>query len=101
MRKPGLTQWIFIGMAAGLALGYLAPDLAVNLRPFGTVFLRLIKSIIAPLIFSTLVVGIAGHGNLRQVGRMGWKSIVYFEIVTTLALVIGLAAVNLVKPGVG
>src|SRR5262245_21815595 len=88
-------------MGAGLVLGYLAPYFAVNLRPLGTIFLRLIKSIIAPLIFSTLVVGIAGHGNLRQVGRMDWKSIVYFEIVTTLALVIGLAAVNIIRPGVG
>src|SRR2546422_11768224 len=99
--RPTLTQWIFIGMAAGLTVGYLAPDLAISLRPLGTVFLRLIKSIIAPLIFSTLVVGIAGHGNLKQVGRMGWKSILYFEIVTTLALVIGLIAVNVIKPGVG
>jgi proton glutamate symport protein len=99
--KPSLTQWIFVGMAIGLLVGGLAPDIAVTLRPLSVIFLRLIKSIIAPLIFATLVVGIAGHGNLRQVGRMGIKAIVYFEIVTTLALVIGLAAVNLVKPGVG
>ena len=101
LRKPTLTQWIFIGMAIGLTVGWLAPDVATNLRPLSTIFLRLIKSIIAPLIFATLVVGIAGHGNLKQVGRMGLKSIVYFEIVTTLALVIGLVAVNLIKPGVG
>jgi proton glutamate symport protein len=99
--KPTLTQWIFIGMGLGLCLGWLLPEAAVNLKPLSTIFLRLIKSIIAPLIFATLVVGIAGHGNLRQVGRMGIKSIVYFEIVTTLALVIGLAAVNLVRPGDG
>jgi proton glutamate symport protein len=99
--KPTLTQWIFIGMGIGLFLGWLLPEAAVNLKPLSTIFLRLIKSIIAPLIFATLVVGIAGHGNLRQVGRMGIKSIVYFEIVTTLALVIGLAAVNLVRPGDG
>lgn len=88
-------------MAIGLLAGWLTPNLAVELRPLSTIFLRLIKSIIAPLIFATLVVGIAGHGNLKQVGRMGIKSLIYFEIVTTLALVIGLVAVNIVKPGVG
>jgi proton glutamate symport protein len=99
--KPTLTQWIFIGMGIGLCTGYFFPDAAITLRPLSVIFLRLIKSVIAPLIFATLVVGIAGHGNLRQVGRMGIKSIVYFEIVTTLALVIGLVAVNMIKPGVG
>jgi Na+/H+-dicarboxylate symporter len=99
--KLSLTQWIFVGMAIGLVVGWLEPDVATSLRPLSTIFLRLIKSIIAPLIFATLVVGIAGHGNLKQVGRMGWKSLVYFEIVTTLALVIGLTAVNIIKPGVG
>src|SRR5437899_6235576 len=101
LRKPTLTQWIFIGMAAGLLIGHFAPDAAVTLRPLSTIFLRLIKSIIAPLIFATLVVGIAGHGNLKQVGRMGIKALVYFEIVTTLALVVGLVVVNLIKPGAG
>ena len=99
--KLSLTQWIFVGMAAGLLIGWLTPEFAVNLRPFSTVFLRLIKSIVAPLIFSTLVVGIAGHGDLKQVGRMGVKAIVYFEVVTTIALVIGLVVVNVIKPGVG
>src|SRR5438046_476760 len=99
--RPTLTQWIFIGMAGGLLVGWLAPDIGVTLRPLSAIFLRLIKSIIAPLIFSTLVVGIAGHGNLKQVGRMGLKSIVYFEVVTTLALIIGLVAVNFIQPGVG
>ena len=99
--KLSLTQWIFVGMAAGLLIGWLAPDFAVELRPFSTVFLRLIKSIVAPLIFATLVVGIAGHGDLKQVGRMGVKAIVYFEVVTTLALIIGLVIVNVIKPGVG
>ena len=99
--KLSLTQWIFVGMASGLLIGWLAPEFAVNLRPFSTVFLRLIKSIVAPLIFATLVVGIAGHGDLKQVGRMGVKAIVYFEVVTTLALIIGLVVVNVVKPGVG
>ena len=99
--KLSLTQWIFVGMGVGLLVGWLAPDFAVNLRPFSTVFLRLIKSIVAPLIFATLVVGIAGHGDLKQVGRMGVKAIVYFEVVTTIALIIGLVVVNVIKPGVG
>ena len=99
--KPTLTQWIFIGMGIGLLTGWLAPQAAISLRPLSIIFLRLIRAIIAPLIFSTLVVGIAGHGNLKQVGRMGIKSIVYFEIITTLALIIGLVAVNVVKPGIG
>ena len=103
MNNPShsLTRYIFLGMAVGLAVGYFFPDVAVELRPLSTIFIRLIKSLIAPLIFSTLVVGIAGHGDLRQVGRMGIKSLVYFEIITTLALVVGLVAVNVVRPGVG
>jgi len=99
--RPSLTQLIFLGMAAGLLVGWLTPEVAVTLRPLSTIFIRLIKSLIAPLIFTTLVVGIAGHGNLKQVGRMGVKALVYFEVMTTLALVVGLVAVNLVKPGVG
>jgi proton glutamate symport protein len=101
MPRFTLTQLIFVGMAIGLLLGWLVPDLAVNLRPLSTIFLRLIKSIIAPLIFATLVVGVAGHGNLRQVGRMGVKALVYFEVITTLALFIGLVIVNVIRPGVG
>ena len=88
-------------MGIGLVLGWLAPDFAVELRPLSMIFLRLIKSIIAPLIFATLVVGIAGHGNLRQVGRMGIKALVYFEVVTTIALILGLVVVNIVRPGAG
>jgi proton glutamate symport protein len=88
-------------MAIGLFLGWAFPDIAVELRPLSTIFIRLIKTLIAPLIFATLVVGIAGHGDLKQVGRMGIKSLVYFEVITTLALLIGLVAVNIVKPGVG
>lgn len=99
--KPTLTQWIFIGMGIGLVLGWLFPDAGSLMQPLSIIFLRLIKSIIAPLIFATLVVGIAGHGNLKQVGRMGLKSIVYFEIVTTIALLIGLGAVHLIRPGIG
>jgi len=92
---------IFIGMAVGLTIGWAFPSVGIELRPLSTIFIRLIKSLIAPLIFATLVVGIAGHGDLRQVGRMGIKALLYFEVITTLALVVGLVAVNLVRPGVG
>jgi proton glutamate symport protein len=88
-------------MAAGIALGISAPAVAIQLSPISNIFLRLIRSIIAPLIFGTLVYGIAGSGDLKRMGRIGLKAIVYFEAVTTLALFLGLAAVNLVRPGVG
>lgn len=101
LRNPSLTQWIFIGMGIGLFVGWIWPEAAVELRPLSTIFLRLIKSIIAPLIFATLVVGIAGHGNLKQVGRLGVKSLIYFEVVTTIALVLGLVVVNIIRPGDG
>ncbi|MDQ6675723.1 MAG: cation:dicarboxylase symporter family transporter [Acidobacteriota bacterium] len=102
-RKPalGLTAWIFIGMAAGLALGIFAPQVAVQLAPISNIFLRLIKSIIAPLIFGALVYGIAGAGDIKQMGRIGLKAIIYFEVLTTAALFVGLAAVNLTRPGAG
>ena len=91
-----------ISMVVWVLIGTFAPQFAVSLKPLSTVFLRMIKSIIVPLIFSTLVVGIAGHGDdMKRVGRLALKSIIYFEIVTTLALVIGLVAVNLVRPGEG
>src|SRR3989441_6587876 len=102
LRRRTLTQWILIGMALGTLLGWAAPDIAIELRPISTTFLRMIKSIIVPIIFGTLVVGIAGHGDdMKRVGRLALKSLIYFEIVTTLALVVGLLAVNLVRPGVG
>ncbi len=102
LRRRTLTQWILFGMVAGGVLGWAAPDVGVRLQPASTLFLRMIKSIIVPLIFSTLVGGIAGHGDdLRKVGRLALRAVIYFEIVTTLALVIGLAAVNLARPGVG
>lgn len=100
-RRRSLTPWIFVAMVAGAELGFDAPAMAVSLRVFSDIFLRLIKMIVAPLILATLVTGIAGHGDLKSVGRMGIKSLVYFEVVTTLALVIGLAAINLSKAGVG
>ncbi len=101
MKRISLTAWIFIGMAAGIALGVLAPGVAVALAPVSNIFLRLIRSIIAPLIFGTLVYGVAGAGDIRQMGRIGLKAIVYFELITTLALFIGLGAVNLTQPGRG
>src|SRR5688572_9755897 len=104
-RGPTLTQQIFIGLALGIVAGWLVseynPAAAIYFRPFSQLFLRLIKMIIAPLIFATLVAGIAGAGHVKVVGRMGVRAIIYFEIVTTLALVIGLVAVNVMRPGVG
>jgi len=97
-----LTLWIAAGMVAGFLVGWLAPHAGESLQPLATVFLRLIKSLIVPLIFSTLVVGIAGHGDdLKAVGRLFLKAMIYFEIVTTLALAVGLAVVNLIRPGAG
>ncbi len=101
MKRISMTTWIFVGMATGIALGYFQPDIAKQLSPVSNIFLRLIKSIIAPLLFGTLVYGIAGAGSVKTMGRIGGKAILYFEIVTTLALIIGLAAVNIVQPGVG
>jgi len=101
VKRLSLTAWIFIGMAAGIALGVAAPAVAIRLSPVSNIFLRLIRSIIAPLIFGTLVYGIAGSGDLKRMGRIGLKALVYFEAVTTLALFLGLAAVNLVRPGEG
>jgi Na+/H+-dicarboxylate symporter len=101
VKRLSLTAWIFIGMAAGIVVGLTAPGLASQLSPVSNIFLRLIRSIIAPLIFGTLVYGIAGSGDIKQMGRIGLKAIVYFEVVTTVALFLGLAAVNLVKPGAG
>jgi proton glutamate symport protein len=101
MRKRSLTTWILFSMLAGAEFGHDFQALAIHLNIISKIFLNLIKTIIAPLLFGTLVVGIAGHSNIRQVGRMGWKSILYFEIISTLALFIGLAAINLSKAGVG
>lgn len=99
--KRSLTTWILVAMAIGIEIGVDFRDFSQNLQFLSKIFLRLIKTIVAPLLFATLVVGIAGHSNLKQVGRMGWKSILYFEIVTTLALLIGLLFINIMKAGVG
>ena len=101
LRRKTLTTWILVSMVIGAEIGNDFPAFAVNLQVLSQIFLRLIKTIIAPLLFATLVVGIAGHSDLKQVGRMGLKSIIYFEIVTTVALFIGLAAINISRAGVG
>jgi proton glutamate symport protein len=100
-RLPGLTTQIFIGLALGIVIGHVWPDTGVAIRPLADLFLRLIKMILAPLIFSTLVIGIAGTGDLKAVGRIGLKAIVWFELATTIALVIGLVMVNVIRPGAG
>jgi len=100
-QKKSLTTWILVAMVAGAEFGYDIPEVAKKLQVFSDIFLRMIRTIIAPLLFSTLVVGIAGHANIKQIGRMGWKSLLYFEIVSTLALFIGLLAINIGKAGVG
>src|SRR2546423_3283350 len=99
--RPSLTTQIFIGLILGGLLGYLRPDWGNAVYFLRDICLTLIKSIIAPLVFSTTVVGIAGAGALKKVGRMGAKALIYFEIVTTIALFIGLAVVNLTRPGIG
>src|SRR2546426_1026769 len=110
-RMPGLTTQIFIGLLLGILAGYVWPSSEVNgvhvagyaeqIKPLADAFLRMIKMIIAPLLFATLVVGIAGTGDLKAMGRIGLKAIVYFEIATTIALFLGLALVNIFQPGVG
>ncbi|MCX6319390.1 MAG: dicarboxylate/amino acid:cation symporter [Bacteroidetes bacterium] len=101
--KKSLTTWILVAMAIGVEIGVDFPKNqgSQELKFLSTIFLRLVKTIVAPLLFATLVVGIASHSNLKQVGRMGWKSLLYFEVVTTIALVIGLAAINITGAGKG
>lgn len=100
-RRKSLTYWIFVSMLVGAEIGFDQPHLGEHLRILSDIFLRLIKVIIAPLILGTLITGIAGHGNLRSVGRIGWKSLLYFEAVTTVALFIGVAAIDISRAGVG
>jgi proton glutamate symport protein len=99
--KRSLTTWILVAMAVGVEIGLDFPAFSQNLQFLSKIFLRLVKTIVAPLLFATLVVGIASHANLKQVGRMGWKSLLYFEVVTTIALLIGLLFINITKAGVG
>jgi proton glutamate symport protein len=95
------TQLIFIGMFSGVVIGFAFPEVGIKLEAVGTIFIRLVKSIIIPIIFATLVVGIAKHSDLKAVGRMGIKSLIYFEVITTAALFLGLTAANITKPGPG
>ncbi len=101
MKNHALSIWILIALVAGIVVGAVAPDFAVKMHPLATIFLRMVKMIIAPLLFATLVVGIAGHGDVKKVGRVGLKTILYFEIVTTIALFIGLGVANFTNPGLG
>ncbi|MCX6287762.1 MAG: cation:dicarboxylase symporter family transporter [Bacteroidetes bacterium] len=100
-KKKSLTTWIFFSMLAGIEFGYDLPMVAKEMNIVSQIFIHLVKTIIAPLLFGTLVTGIAGHADLKQVGRMGWKSIFYFEIVSTIALFIGLLAINISGAGHG
>lgn len=101
MYKRSLTTWILVSMVVGIEIGLDFPVFSQNLKVLSQIFLRLVKTIIAPILFATLVVGIAGHSSLKQVGRMGLKSILYFEVVTTIALAIGLIAINISGAGKG
>lgn len=101
MKAPKLTTQIFIGLLLGIIFGLIFPKWGVAVKPFADAFLRMIKMIIVPLIFSTLLVGIAGTGDFKKLGRIGLKAIIYFEIATTLALILGLILVSITKPGVG
>lgn len=101
VKRRSLTVWIIWGMLAGVELGLDAPRIALQARVFSDIFLRLIKVIVAPLILGTLITGIASHGEMRSVGRLGLKSLIYFEVLTTIALVIGLVAINVSRAGDG
>ena len=102
LRRLSLTHWILVGMAAGILIGWLAPEKAAQLKPLSAMFLRMIKSVVVPIIFGTLVIGIAGHGDdLKRLGRLFLKAMAYFWAMTAIALVVGLVAVHLTRPGVG
>ncbi len=101
MRKSKFTLAIFLALVLGVFVGWLLPDFAQRLHILAVIFLRMVKMIIAPLLFATLVVGIAGHGDVKSIGKIGLKTLIYFEVVTTLALVIGLSVGNFFKPGEG
>jgi aerobic C4-dicarboxylate transport protein len=90
---------VVVAMLIGVALGFYYPDLAQLMKPFGDGFVKLIKMVIAPIIFTTVAVGIAKMGSLKKIGRVGFRSLIYFEVVSTLALITGLVVVNLIQPG--
>ena len=99
MKNKKLTFYIFVSLLLGILFGGFFPELGVKTQFLATVFLNMIKMIIAPLLFATLVVGIAGHGDIKNIGKLGIKTIVYFEIITTIALFIGLGAGHIFQPG--
>jgi proton glutamate symport protein len=102
LRRISLTRWILISMVLGAFIGWWQPDLGTSLKPLSTIFLRMIKSVVVPIIFGSLVIGIAGHGDdMKRVGRLALKSILYFELITTIALIVGLVTVNFTRPGIG
>ncbi len=101
IRKRNLTFWIFFAMLVGLEVGLDWPSFAAQLKILSDIFLRLIKVIVAPLILGTLITGVAGHGDIRKVGRIGWKSLLYFEVITTIAIVVGVASINITRAGDG
>jgi len=100
-KKMGLTTQIFIGLILGVVFGYLFPEFALKFKPAGDIFLRMIKMIVVPLVFSALIVGIAGTGDFKQLGRLGFKTILWFEFATTIALLVGVLVVNVLEPGSG
>ena len=101
MKTNKLTLMIFISLILGIVLGWLAPDLGVKMKPFATMFLNMIKMIIAPLLFSVVVTGIASHGDIKSLGKLGVKTMVYFAAATSIAMVIGLSLGLIIQPGVG
>jgi len=96
-----LYFWVLLAIVAGGTLGYLDPKTGVAMKPFGDGFIALVKMLISPIIFCTVVLGIAGAGSMKKVGRVGGKALLYFEVVSTFALIIGLVVVNVLQPGVG
>ena len=102
--KLSLASQILIGLVLGIIVGaifYENPAVETYLQPLGTIFLNLIKMIVVPIIISTLVIGVAGTGDMKQLGRLGGKSLIYFEVITTIAIILGLFAANVFKPGEG
>ena len=99
--RINLTAQIFLGLVLGAIFGYFLPDIGSQLKPLGDAFIRMIKMIVVPLIFSTLIIGIAGTGDFKKLGRLGGKAIIWFEVASSLALVVGLVVVNVLQPGIG
>src|SRR6266404_6195543 len=102
-RRWYLQLWfqVLMAMVVGIALGHLYPDLGAKMQPLGDAFIKAIRVLIAPIIFCTVVHGISSMANMAKVGRVALKALIYFEVLTTIALIIGLVAVNVFKPGVG